>query len=92
MASDAGKTTDPSAEFRRGMEAAAAIADLYGEENFLLAGDTVLIDPVLRNRDLSPAALAISERLQSDGHMHTSMAHGAKHIAAAIREAANGKR
>ena len=73
------------------LEEAARIADFYAEENFRLAQDTILIDPVLRNRDLSPGALAISDRLQSDGHMHASMAHAAQHIAAAIREKINTK-
>ncbi len=74
------------------LEEAACIADMYAEENFRLAGDTILTDPVLRNHDLSAAALAVSERLQTEGHMHASMAHAAQHIAAAIREVARATR
>lgn len=74
-------------EFQRGLEAAAAIADLYETENFRLASDTILTDPVLKH-DLSPEAFIISEGLQLEGHMHASMAHAARNIAVAIRETA----
>lgn len=73
------------------MEAAAAIADMYEMENFRLATDSILTDPVLRY-DRSPEAFAISERLQSDGLIHSSVAHAARNIAAAIRAALGGKK
>lgn len=69
-----------------GLEEAAKLADFYAEENFRLAGDTILTDSVLHDRDVSATAWAKSEELQSDGHMHASMAHAAQHIAAAIRK------
>ena len=73
-----------SAEFRRGLEAAAAVADLYASENFRMASDTVLLDPVLRGNS-SSAALARSDALQDAGQRHAELAHLAQHIAAAIR-------
>jgi hypothetical protein len=71
------------------LEEAACIADMFATENFLLAQDTILTDPVLRNRDGSREAMAVSERLQTKGHTHASMAHAAQNIAAAIRRAIN---
>jgi hypothetical protein len=76
-----------AAEFRRGIEAAAAIADIYEVENFRLCTDTILTDPVLNGTDCSPDGCAVSERLQSDAIIHSSMAHAARNIAEAIRGA-----
>ena len=73
-----------SAEFRRGLDAAAAVADLYASENFRMASDTVLLDPVLRG-NASSAALARSDALQDAGQRHAELAHLAQQIAAAIR-------
>lgn len=71
------------------MEEAACIADFYSTENFRLAGDTILTDPVIQTggRDQSIKALALSGKLQTEGCVHASMAHAAQNIAAAIRNA-----
>lgn len=79
-----------TAEWRRAMEVAASIADTYATENFRLAGDTILTDPVLSGRDFSAQACAISDRLQVDGCIHSAMAHAAQNIAKAIRSAIDG--
>ena len=71
---------------RDGLEEAARIADFYAVENFRLASDIILTDPILSGRGGPNAAMATFARLQSQGHMHASMAHAAQHIAAAIRE------
>lgn len=70
------------------LEEAALIADFYAAENFRLAQDTILLDPVLRSRgaDQSPEALALSEKLRVEGCVHSSMAHSAQYIAAEIRK------
>jgi len=77
-------------DYQRGLEEGARIADLYAEENFRMASDTILIDPVLRG-DLSAPALVLSEEAQVNGCIHSSMAHAARNIAAAIRELANAE-
>lgn len=79
------ETTD----YQRGLEDAATIADAYAAENFQMATDTILTDPVLARRDTTEAALAASAMAQTDGCIHASMAHAAKNIAAAIRDKAN---
>lgn len=78
-------------EFRRGMEAAARIADAYAAENFQMANDTILTDPVLSGRDRSESGFAVSERLRIDGCIHSSMAHAAHNISMAIREARDAR-
>lgn len=81
--------TDPRPETARAeaLEEAARIADFYAVENFRLAGDTILTDPVLRDHDVSASAIALSDDLQTSGCIHASMAHAAQNIAAAIRAA-----
>jgi hypothetical protein len=73
-----------TSDFRRGLEAAAKIADMYAKENWRLTSDTILTDPVLRG-DMSAEAMEVSKRLQTDGCIHSSMAHAAQNIARAIR-------
>jgi hypothetical protein len=81
-------SSSDTADYLRGLEDAAAIADFYATENFRLASDTVLTDPILSGEDrVSDAAWRKSETLMMDGHMHTSMAHAAQNIAEAIRSA-----
>ena len=70
---------------KHAFEEAAKIADFYAEENALLAGDMILMDPILSGRDATPAACAMSKALMMDRHMHVSMDHAAQYIAAAIR-------
>lgn len=76
------------------LEEAARIADFYATENFRLAGDTIMTDPVLhsRGRDQSPSALALSQKMRVEGCVHASMAHAAQNIAAAIRKAIDSDR
>ncbi len=71
-------------ERREEREAAAAICDAWEAENFRLATDTILLDPLL-NGDASCAAANKSAALQLEGAGHAYAAHAAKHIAAAIR-------
>ena len=72
-------------------EACAALADEYAEENFRMATDTIMIDPILtahrkkRPYIRTPQADELSEKCQIDGAMHSSSAHTAQHVAAAIR-------
>lgn len=70
------------------MMAAARIADEYASVNIEMAHDTILADPVLSGKDVSPAALEKSRDLQIDGCIHSSMFHAAQNIAGAIRKAA----
>lgn len=67
---------------RAGMMEAAQIARFYEVENFRLASDTILIDPILSGSDAS--AVDLSDDLQVQGCVHASMAHAAKNIARAI--------
>lgn len=69
---------------REAIEECARLADLFADENFRMATDTILRDPVLRG-DRSAAAVMISEEEQMAGCIHSSMAHAAQNIAAAIR-------
>lgn len=72
-------------------EACAKVADEYAEENFRMANDTIMIDPILtahrKNRPYIRTAQTdeLSEKCQIDGAMHSSSAHTAQHVAAAIR-------
>lgn len=66
------------------LEEAAKIADFYAKENFRLATDTILLDPVLRGGS-SDKALVVSEDLQMWGCIYSSRAHAAQDIAKAIR-------
>ena len=72
--------------YRDGLEDAAKIADMWAEENFRLAGDTILHDPVLSGRDRSQSGFIASQDFQRDGFGHASRAHTAQDIATAIRE------
>lgn len=67
------------------LEEAARIADAFEEENFAMAGDTILLDPVIAGGERSASAVRKSESLMIDGCVHSSMAHAARNIAAAIR-------
>ena len=72
-------------------EACAKLADEYAEENFRMATDTIMIDPILtahrKKRPYIRTAQTdeLSEKCQIDGAMHSSSAHTAQHVAAAIR-------
>lgn len=66
-------------------EECAKVADAYADENIRMAGDTILIDPVLKNGDVSSIAFARSEDLQIQGTIHSAMYHAAVNISAAIR-------
>jgi hypothetical protein len=68
------------------VEAAAKIADEYAEENQRMAGDTLLLDPLLNGGQLTDRNVQLSQRSQIDGCIYTSMYHAAKNIAVAIRE------
>lgn len=74
---------------REGMEAAARIADEYASVNREIAGDSILLDPVLRGRGFTPQNVAESERQQINGTIHSAMFHAAQNIATAIRKAAS---
>lgn len=67
------------------MERAARIADMYSKENFLLATDTILLDPVLKG-NIDKDSVEESDNQQMWGCIYSSRAHAAKDIAAAIRE------
>ena len=81
-------TPQSTAEWRAGWlaarEAFALLAEVYSEENFRLASDAVLTDPVLK-RDFSPHAFEVSQTLMIQGAAHSSAGHTAQHIADAIR-------
>lgn len=72
-------------------EACAKLADEYAEENFRMATDTIMIDQILtahrKKRPYIRTAQTdeLSEKCQIDGAMHSSSAHTAQHVAAAIR-------
>lgn len=66
-------------------EACANVADLYGEVNLQMAGDSVLLDPVL-NRRFPGIVRKSSEELMMDGAIHSSAYHTAQHIAQRIRQ------
>lgn len=73
---------DPASE----AEACAQIADAYADENLRMAGDTILLDPMLNGSPATPANVARSRNMTIDGCIYSSMYHAAKNIAAAIRE------
>lgn len=69
-------------------ERCALIADAYADENIRMAGDTVLLDPVLhtpKGHKLTAKDFAKSEELVVSGAVHSAMFHAAQNIAAAIR-------
>lgn len=70
------------ADFERGVRAVVAICDAWAEENFRMAGDTVLTDPFLRG-DRSEAAWDKSQELQLYGAGHAFAAHASQNIAKA---------
>jgi hypothetical protein len=73
-------------------ERCALIADAYADENIRMAGDTVLLDPVLhtpKGHRLTAKDFAKSDELVVSGAVHSAMFHAAQNIAAAIR--AGGK-
>jgi hypothetical protein len=87
-------------EFKRGMERAAELADLYADENIRMAGDTILADPILdeknrakiKNQSQLNEAMVVSELLTLEGHRHSSAYHAGKDIAEMIRTEARAKR
>ncbi|WP_374649011.1 hypothetical protein [Rhizorhabdus sp.] len=70
--------------FAEGVRAAAAAARFYADENLTLAGDSVLLDPVLSGKGLTPENIAQSEKLQIAGAIHSAAYHAGKHIEANI--------
>lgn len=68
-----------------GRDAAAQFADLYAEENIVMAGDTILADPVLRGDATTEADFEKSDRLQIEGCVHSAQHHAGKQLATAIR-------
>lgn len=72
------------------IEACARIADAYAAENIAMANDTILLDPVLSGKGLSPQNIAASEDQCIKGCIHSSMHHAAKNIAGAIRALSAG--
>ena len=90
-----------SAEARGRQEGVAAerkrcveIARMFADENILMAGDTILMDPILsraRRKELGPVTAeecALSEKMQIEGCVHSAMYHAAKNIANAIERKA----
>ncbi|RSC31231.1 hypothetical protein EGT36_21400 [Agrobacterium sp. FDAARGOS_525] len=73
-----------------GLKQAAEIADAFADENFSMAHDTIMLDPVIgrRGETLTKADFEKSESLIIDGCVHSSMAHAAQNIAEAIRSKA----
>lgn len=69
-------------------ESNIAIARFYEVENFRLAGDTILADPLLNGRDHT--AVDLSDDLQVSGCIHAAMAHAAANIAQAIEARSGG--
>jgi len=67
------------------LEEAAKIADLYADEHFTMAGDTILADPILRGKPATETNVHESRLQQLYGAGHSHAAHAAQHIAAAIR-------
>lgn len=75
------------------------ICDMFADENLRMAEDTVMMDPLLsrlRNRrrgdavePLDATDIALCERLEIEGCIHSSMHHAAKNIGDAIRERFN---
>ncbi|NTZ90444.1 hypothetical protein FCH38_07060 [Agrobacterium tumefaciens] len=73
--------------FSAGLKQAAEIADAFAEENFSMAHDTIMLDPVIgrRGETVTAADFEKSESLMIDGCVHSSMAHASQNIAEAIR-------
>lgn len=73
------------------LEEGAKVADLFAEENFAMATDSILLDPLLSAHRLgrqymnTPANNALVEQCQDNGTIHSSSAHAAQNVAAAIR-------
>lgn len=76
-----------------GLKEAAWIADVFEAENFAMCTDGIMNDPVLKAHrgdglhldQLCEADWAASEEYQTHSTIHSSMAHAARNIAAAIR-------
>lgn len=85
-------------DFQRGLLHAAAIADLYADENIRMAEDTVSCDPILnprsrariRNQTELDVAAKVSEELQLDGADHASRHRAGLDIAELIRAELKG--
>jgi len=86
------RTTPPARSYADAIEDAAKVAEAYTEVNFEAAGDSVLLDPVLRGKGFSAKNMAESERQQIAGLVHSSQAHAGKHLAAAIRLLSQGEK
>lgn len=63
---------------------AAALARFYAEENLTLAGDTVLLDPVLSGKGVGIDDILLSRKLMIDGCVHSAAYHAGLHIEANI--------
>ena len=76
-----------------GLKEAAELADAFETENFAMCTDGIMNDPVLKAHrgdglhldELREADWAASEECQTHSTIHSSMAHAAGNIAAAIR-------
>ena len=79
------RTTDWLAGWLAAREEFAALADMYATENYRLATDTVLTDPVLTGRDRSAEGFFMAQALQIQGSAFSAAAHCAEDIAGAIR-------
>lgn len=74
--------------FNKGLDVAARVAMLWSDENFRMADDTIKCDPMI-NGTATRTTLAEdflkAEALAVEGHMHASIAHACKDLAAMIR-------
>ncbi len=81
-----------SEDYRNGMRRAAEIAKMFADENFRMATDTILLDPIInrkkraqiRTYDDLQKATALAESLEVDGCIYSARAHSAKDIAQSI--------
>ena len=74
--------------YMRGLYDASKVADLYAKEIFVLADDTILMDPIFTRKDLSEAGIELSDKLTLEGTYLAKQAHTAQFIAEAIRQKA----
>lgn len=66
-------------------ERAANKAKAYADENLQMAGDSILLDPILAGGSFTKENIAKSGDMTIAGTVHSAMYHAAKNIEKAIR-------
>jgi hypothetical protein len=76
-------------DFSSGYSAALAdvvnLLDLYGEENMMICGDNILLDPLLHGKPFSEENMRQSRDCSIKSTIHSAQYHAAQHLLEQVR-------